>query len=188
MLFLLNRMSEVPRSVPVIQWFLLIAMLGGPRLGWRLWQGRRRRQHRLLADKVALPVLLVGTGEGSRLFIEAMQRDPKTPYCVVGMLDLGRRDIGRVIHDARVLGAVAELDQIVARLGRDGRHPRRLIVTEPADGSQLRELVSAAERLGIATARLPSLTEFKAAIDDGRLELRPIALDRICSRPRRRSS
>ncbi len=185
-LFLFNRMSEVPRSVPVIQWFLFIAMLGGPRLGWRLWQGRKGRQRGLRAERVALPVLLVGTGEGSRLFIEAMQRDPNASYRVVGMLDLGRRDIGRVIHDARVLGTVGELEQIAAGLGRDGRHPRRLIVTEPADGSRLRELVAAAERLGIATARLPSLTEFKAAIDDGRLELRPIALTELLNRPQAR--
>lgn len=186
LLFLLNRMSEVPRSVPVVQWFLFIAMLGGPRLGWRLWQGRKGRQRGLLAEKVALPALLVGTGEGSRLFIEAMQRDPNAPYRVVGMLDLGRRDIGRVIHDARVLGAVGELEQVAVRLGRDGRHPRRLIVTEAADGALLRELVAAAERLGIATARLPSLTEFKAAIDDGRLELRPIALTELLNRPQAR--
>ena len=183
LLFLVNRMTEVPRSVPVIQWFLLITMLGAPRITRRLWETKRLRQRALLSAGEVLPVLLVGTGEGSRLFIEAMQRDPNARYRVVGMLGSDRRDVGRLIHDSRVLGAVSELEHVVQRLAADGRHPRRLVVTEPADGVLLRRLVGDAERLGLVTSRLPSITEFKAAIDDGRLELRPIALAELLGRP-----
>ena len=182
-LFLINRMVEVPRSVPVIQWFLLITMLAGPRFCRRLWLSRRHRHGTVLAQDQTLPVLLIGTGEGSRLFIEAMQRDPKALYRVVGMLGFGRRDVGRLILGARVLGAVGDLDQVVWRLGREGQHPRRLIVTEPAGGAVLRPLVGEAERLGLVTSRLPDLTEFKAAIDDGRVELRTIALTELLGRP-----
>lgn len=185
-LFLVNRMQAVPRSVPVVQLCLLIGMLGGSRLAWRLWQTRCSSPATTSHERAALPVLLVGTGEGSRLFIEAMQRDPDAPYRVVGLIGLDRRDVGRLLHDTPVLGEVAELHRIVRDLGENGRYPCRLVITGAADGKLLRHVTNEAGRLGLVTSRLPSLTEFKAAIDDGRLELRPIALTELLGRPQAR--
>ncbi len=40
-MFLWSRMDAVPRSVPFINWFVLMAMLGGPRFLYRAWRDRR---------------------------------------------------------------------------------------------------------------------------------------------------
>ena len=37
-LFLLTRLEQVPRSLPIIQWFVLMALLGGPRFLYRIFK------------------------------------------------------------------------------------------------------------------------------------------------------
>ena len=39
-LFLWTRLEQMPRSLPVINWFVLVALLGGPRLAYRLFKDR----------------------------------------------------------------------------------------------------------------------------------------------------
>jgi FlaA1/EpsC-like NDP-sugar epimerase len=61
--FTLNRLDFVPRSVPFIQWCLLIVALGGSRFAYRLL-----RDHGLLAragGAPAVPVLVVGAGDAA---------------------------------------------------------------------------------------------------------------------------
>src|ERR1700760_4381417 len=40
-MFVLTRLETFPRSILLIDWFVLIGLLGGPRLGDRLFQDRR---------------------------------------------------------------------------------------------------------------------------------------------------
>lgn len=55
-------------------------------------------------------------------------------------------------------------------------------------GTVLRDLLEQAELLGLSMARLPSLTEFKSALGEGKIEVRPIALEDLLGRPRRFST
>ena len=41
MMFLLNRLEWIPRSTPIINWFVLLALLGGPRFLYRLFKDRQ---------------------------------------------------------------------------------------------------------------------------------------------------
>ena len=78
--FVVGRLTAVPRSVPVIQLLLLVAMLGGPRLGARLWSGPRR------PDAKAEPVLVVGSGEGAAALLRALSALPASPFRAQGIL------------------------------------------------------------------------------------------------------
>jgi O-antigen biosynthesis protein WbqV len=128
-------------------------------------------------------VLLAGAGEGSALMIRAVTVDPKALYRVVGILDLNARVRGRNMHGVPVLGSVDELESVVRRLASAGNQPKRLVLTEPVDAFLLRQLMDRAEALGITVARLPSLVEFRAAVDDGRIELQAITPQELLGRP-----
>jgi O-antigen biosynthesis protein WbqV len=134
-----------------------------------------------------LPVLLVGACDGAALFIRAMRSEPEAPYRVVGILDDGTDNVGRSIHGVPVLDTVERMAAAVGRLRAKGQPPCKLIIANPAGarlkGPALRRLLDQAEALGMTVARLPSLVEFKEAADDGRFELRPIALEDLLSRP-----
>ena len=186
---LVSRFEAMPRSVPVLQWLLLIFLLGAPRIAYRLFKDARLS--RLVSTKrdECIPVLLLGAGDASELFIRATANDVRASYRAVGIVDQTGRRIGRAIHGVPVLGLMPELPHIVRRLAQRGQHPQKLVITDPGLVSSveaLGTLINLAERSGLSVARLPSLTEFKTAVNDGRVEIRPIALEDLLGRPQTR--
>jgi FlaA1/EpsC-like NDP-sugar epimerase len=183
-MFLLNRLEEVPRSVPVIQWCLLIVLLGGARFAYRLLRDRvpaiaGQRRHRK-----PIPVLLLGAGDAAEQFIRSTRSDSECLYRVVGVLDDNPAVQGRSIHGVPVLGRLPDLATVVALLAGRGLAPQRVIMADPAaiDRADKQELLEHAERLGLSVACLPRLTEFKDAALDQPPELRPIALEDLLGR------
>lgn len=186
---LVNRFEAMPRSVPVIQWLLLIFLLGAPRVAYRLFKDARLS--RLVASQrdECIPVLLLGAGDASELFIRATANDYRASYRAVGIIDETGRRIGRAIHGVPVLGLTPELPTLVRRLAKRGQYPQKLVITEPAlagSAERLGALINLAEGAGLSVARLPSLTEFKTAVNDGRVDLHPIALEDLLGRPQTR--
>jgi O-antigen biosynthesis protein WbqV len=185
--FMLTRLDEMPRSMPLIVWFVQLALLGAPRFAYRLV-----KDHGLvgLRDTVAaaqrIPVLLLGASDAAELFIRSVANGDGALYRVVGVLDDKSRRIGHEIRGVPVLGGAEDLAGVVRLLERKGRRPQRLIVAKgqneiPADA--LRRLFREAEALGLTLARLPSLTEFKSALHEGKVEIRPIAIEDLLGRP-----
>jgi FlaA1/EpsC-like NDP-sugar epimerase len=181
MMFLLNRLDDIPRSVPFIQWCLLIVALGGSRFAYRLL---RHRPIRRAAGAPAVPVLLVGAGNAADLFIRASRGDPHAPYHVVGVLDDAGEFQGRQIHGTAVLGRLADLPAAVARLAKQGVRLQRLILADPAeiDDATKGRLFEQAAELGLSVARLPRLTELQDAAEDCAIRPQPVALEDLVGR------
>lgn len=191
-MFLLTRLETLPRSLPLILWFVQLVLLGGPRFAYRLAKDRRLGFGRSLGlrDTIPsasrIPVLLVGVGDASELFIRSLDHTDDAAYRVVGILDEKGRRVGHAIRGVRVLGGPDDLPQVVADLERKGDRPQRLIVTKGQNeipGAVLSALLDQGESLGLSLSRLPSLTEFKSALGSGKIEVRPIALEDLLGRP-----
>src|SRR5215216_3981939 len=83
-MFLFTRLDTLPRSFLLINWLVLVALLGGPRLCYRLFKDRRL-DHLFERDRAAsVPVLLISTKDGADTFIRECVRDPYALYRVVG--------------------------------------------------------------------------------------------------------
>ena len=181
--FIATRSEDLPRSFPVINWFVLVALLGAPRFIYRLFKDKRLDLTFERGDRPRVPVLLAGAGDEAETFIRAMTRADRSNYRVVGILDEKGHRIGRKIHDVPVLGDLSEAGEVVRKLARRGERVQRLIVTkEDLGGERIRFLLDQAERLGITMSRLPRLTDFKSGSVE-RLEVRPIAVEDILGRP-----
>jgi O-antigen biosynthesis protein WbqV len=182
-LFLFTRLEQLPRSMLVINWFVLMALLGGPRVLYRLFRNRRLDLSLAKAGHRRVPVLLVGAGDGADTFIRAMQSEPTAHYRVVGIVDEKGSRIGRDIHGVPVLGEPARLAEIVARCAKRGSGPERLILTKDnLPAPLLRDLLERAEALGLTLARIPRLTDLRDGVAD-RLETRPVAIEDLLGRP-----
>ncbi|MGH6945151.1 MAG: polysaccharide biosynthesis protein, partial [Geminicoccaceae bacterium] len=184
-MYLLAQLATFPRSVPAIQWALLILLLGGSRCGWR-FSRRWRRAARHKAKGTTIPVLLLGVNDAGEQFVRATKSDHSILYDVVGILDDAAEFQGRSIRGVPVLGRVRDLSAVVTRLAARGRKPQRLVVADwssTIDESARRELPGLAGALGLSLARLPRLTDFKETTDDAGPELRPIALEDLLGRP-----
>jgi FlaA1/EpsC-like NDP-sugar epimerase len=183
-MFLWVRLESQPRSVLVIEWFVLMALLGGPRFLYRLLKDRRfGLEKSALATGEAIPVLLVGAGDGTELFLRALRQGSDANYRAVGILSESTGRVGREIHGVQVIDTVANLPRAVAQLKAKGTAPRRVILTkDDMDGARVRQLVDAAGSLGLTLARLPKLTDFKRGITD-KLEIKPVDVEDLLGRP-----
>ena len=124
------RLEGLPRAMVGINWLVLMALRGGPRFAYRLLKdGSLSRMVAVNGNRIGIPVLLIGAGEGADLFIRTVARDPQRLYRVVGMIADGAQRVGRDIGGVPVLGTVAELADIVKELDRRGNKPQRLILS-----------------------------------------------------------
>lgn len=182
-MFMKTRLEDLPRSLVVINWFVLMALLGGPRFLYRLFKDKGVAVFKDDGGRRLVPVLLVGAGDGAETFIRALTRSRDANYRIVGIVSERSNQVGRQIHGIDVLGTVDGLAGVVEALSARGDRPQRLIVTKDnVDGAAIRRLFDAAAALGMTMARLPKLTDFKSGIGES-LEVRPVAIEDLLGRP-----
>jgi O-antigen biosynthesis protein WbqV len=185
-LFLFNRLDGLPRSTLVINGFLLLFLLGGPRFVYRIWKdgGFDRLLERSYGGRAT--VLLVGAGDAAELFLRDMARGATAPYRVVALLDPSGQRVGRRIQGVPVAGASSDAAPVIDRLIARGDAPQRLILTDDSlDGQSIARLLDLAQSRGLTLARLPRLAELTTSADSDRFAVRPIALEDLLGRPRR---
>jgi FlaA1/EpsC-like NDP-sugar epimerase len=182
-IFLFTRLVVLPRSFVLIDWLVLIALLGGPRLGYRLFKDRGL-DHLLERTRAgSIPVLLISTKDGADTFIRETVRDRTALYRVVGMLSDTPSRVGREIYGVPVLGTIDALERVVAALDRRGQRPQKLVITtQGLAGAEVRRLFDRADALAIPLARLPRLTEFRQTRGDAPREIEAIAIEDLLGR------
>ena len=183
-LFAMHRLAWLPRSIPVIHWFVLVVLLAGPRILYRLYKDWRTGLSFENEAQPSVPVLLIGAGEEAEMFISfCKMRRQAAAYKPVGLVDEKGARIGRNIHGVHVLGDIESIPAVMERLTRERRRPLRFILTKNGvDGAMVRRLLELAEQSGVTLVRLPQLTEFKTGSNDD-IAVRPIAIEDILSRP-----
>jgi O-antigen biosynthesis protein WbqV len=182
-MFVLTRLETFPRSILLIDWFVLIALLGGPRLAYRLFKDRGLDHILERVKHQSVPVLLISAKDGADTFIREMRRDPRAVYRVVGVLADTPSRVGREIYRVPILGTIDALDTVVEQLDRRGKRPQKLIITaQNLPGEQIRRLLDRADALAIPLARLPRLTDFERNLDNPERALEPIALEDLLGR------
>lgn len=181
LLFLMSRLELFPRSVPLIQWFLLLAMLGGPRFLYRIFKDRRLDRIAASVGYRRIPVLLVGAGDEAELFLRELKRDKGAVYAVVGIIDEKGSRVGRDIHGVSVVGGLDKLSDFIAD-DVLAANPEKLIITkEHMDGQLVRSIMDVATAHGLSVSRLPRLSELKAG--EGATDTKPIAVEDLLGRP-----
>lgn len=184
--FLTTRLEGYPRSAMLINWFVLIFLLGASRFLYRLLRDGNIGQLGQRARPLAVPVLLVGAGDAAEAFIRETHRTSAAPYAVLGILDRGGGRVGRRIHGVPVMAALSEAPAVVERLCARGKAPQRFVLTDDGvDRDQLRGLVTIAEARGMTLARLPRMTELHHHTDGSPQQtLMPVAVEDLLGRPR----
>ena len=181
-MFLLNRLEGIPRSTLFINWFVLIALLGGPRFIYRQFKDRRQGRASKSTVSRRVPVLLVGASDASEMFIRALNRNPLSAYNVVGMVDEKGGRVGRNIQGVHVLGTIEDIPAIIDGFSQGNERPQRVIVTKgDLKSDAMRSLIDMADDLGFSLARLPLLTDFQSSLD-GSTDIKPIAIEDVLGR------
>ena len=181
--FLATRLEDFPRSAQVINWFVLIFLLGGPRFVYRVWKDGGLRFALKRQPRPQVPVLLLGAGDAAEAFIREMGRDTDAPYRVVGLLSESDGRLGRRIHGVEVMGGFGDLERVVKKLSNRDEQPQRVVITNnEISGDTVRGLLESSFRLGIALSRLPRITDFRSGAPD-KFDVRPVDIADLLFRP-----
>lgn len=180
--FMVTRLDAMPRSSLLITWLVLIALLAGPRLIYRVVKEGSLAKLLDSSAHLRVPVLVIGAGDGAGLFIAALKRDRMASYEVLAVIDEKGRRVGRRIHGIPVLGDLDDLPKIFQRM-RHGRLPQRLILTKDLPRESISQLLEFAERNGLSVDRLPRITDFGTQSTVDPLVPKPVAIEDLLRRP-----
>jgi len=166
---------RLPRSIAVMDWLLLLALIAGSRLIARS-VFERPTPGRLVAR--GKEVLVVGAGEAARDTIREMHRNPQLGYTPIGLVDDDARKKNIRIHGVRVLGTTADLPHLL----RDNKPDEVLIAVPSASGEFRRSVVTATREQGVAVKTLPGLHELISGDIDLALQIRPVQVEDVLGR------
>lgn len=162
----------IPRTVLLLDPMLLILLMGGSRLLYRMWK------EKLLIGGVALsgePVLILGAGDAAVALSKELQRS--LAWHAVGFLDDNAGKHGRLLNDIKVLGALNTLPHWKRALD-----VRQAIIAMPsASHQQRRYAIDLCTQHGIKVLTVPSFDDLMS----GRVavsQLRPVELDDLLGR------
>ena len=111
-LYMMQILAGVPRTVLLLAPILLLFIMGGDRLAYRLW-----KEHRLYGSKKGESklVLVLGAGDAAVSLVKELARSVQ--WRVMGLLDDDPAKLGLLLHGFRVLGRIDELPAIAERFG-----------------------------------------------------------------------
>jgi lipopolysaccharide/colanic/teichoic acid biosynthesis glycosyltransferase len=129
--FALNRLEGVARSLPAIQWLLLIAGMVGTRVAFRLGYERLSRRA-ITPQRPETPfehVLIVGASNLTELYLRSVAEYAPAHIAIVGILSQKEALHGRFMGH-KVLGAPDEIQKVLADLEVHGITIDRIVVTQ----------------------------------------------------------
>lgn len=140
-----------PRSVLLIDWFIILIFLGGSRFLYRIF--RETYSFSPFRQRVLRRVLIIGAGDVGEMILRSIKREKDMPYEVVGFLDDDPNKIGRRIHGVEVLGKVSNLSSLV-----EGKGVKEVIIAiQNTSGKKIREITGHCRSLGVSCKTVPGV-------------------------------
>jgi UDP-GlcNAc:undecaprenyl-phosphate GlcNAc-1-phosphate transferase len=140
-----QRFAGLSRAVFVLDWVLLLVLLGASRLSFRLFAEMLRRR----PGEDFRPVLIYGAGDGGALTVRELVNNPALRRRAVGFVDDDPEKLGTRIQEVPVLGNLDALDRLVAR----HRVTEVIVSSTRIPAERLRQLRARCEALGIRVVR-----------------------------------
>jgi FlaA1/EpsC-like NDP-sugar epimerase len=167
----------VPTGVLVLYGLLLLVLLGAVRYVTHLFYERPLRGFHARRD--ARSVLIVGAGDGGRLLLREILRNPDLGYRPVGFVDDDeRKQRVRVDRGLEVLGTTEELPRVL-----DDVEPDEVLIAVPsAPGTMRARVVRACRERGVPVRTMP--TVFELLQNGGRLlrQVREVRVEDVLGR------
>jgi len=171
-LFVVNRLEDIPRSLLILYPFFLVFLLGGPRLAYRLW-----KDHSLSLRNISggQRVIVIGAGTGGEMVVRDMLRDGS--YIPVGFVDDDASLVKSRIQGVPVLGQIAALPALARRYEIDS-----LIIAVPsASNAEMQHIVEMCDRSERPFRTLPKIQDIVSG-KVGLQEIREVSIDDLLGR------
>ena len=169
LVFYLRHFAPYPRSIFILDWFLLLGMVVASRLVWRVYRETVIMPRRNLSGK---RTLIVGAGEAGSLLLKEIRRQQDSAFQVVGFVDDAPQKAGMKLHGIDVLGTTKQLATLInAHLIEDV-----IIAIPTAAGNAMRDIIKSCEHCKVRFKTLPAISD----IIEGKISVSQIKDVDIC--------
>ena len=152
--FPLGIINSFPRSVLIIDWLVILVLIGGSRYLIRLL-GSSSSARVSLSQKPRTRILIVGAGAAGSMIVRELDNNPQVGLDVVGFVDDNPAKLGVKIRGYPMLGSCADIARLVAK-----HHVEQVIIAMPtAPGSVIRRIRIACNEKGITVRTIPGIYE-----------------------------
>ena len=159
---------DYPRSVFIVDSMVLIFLVGGLRVGRRIY-----REHRHSRRKKR--VLVYGAGDAGEMVVRDMKKH--VDYRPIGFIDDDSGKVGQRIHGVVVLGTRESLPAVMNQ-----EKPDEVLVAIPgADPSAVRAIVKALEPFKLPIKTVPNLRDLLSG-DVGMSDVRNLSIEDLLAR------
>lgn len=145
----LRQFAPIPRSIFVLDWFLLMALIAASRLCWRMY----RENYRIRSSCAGPRTLIVGAGEAGSMLLKEIRRHPHTSYNVIGFVDDDPDKKGLKLHGIPVQGATRNLGMLI----RANEIEEVIIAMPSASGTTIKSIVNLCKNANVTFKTLPSI-------------------------------
>ncbi|MHB1126543.1 MAG: polysaccharide biosynthesis protein [Bacillota bacterium] len=163
----------LPRSIYALSWMLMLILIGGSRLIWRLVRENMTQR----SGPGNKPVLIVGAGDAGAMVARELRNYNAHDYEPVGFIDDAEGKQGQQLLGLPVLGTRYDLQKIIQK-----HDVQEVIIAMPsASGQVIRETVAICEHTGVKLKILPSvysLIDGKATVS----QIREVQLEDLLGR------
>ncbi len=177
-IILKNRLIGYPRSIPVLDFMLLVIFLAG----WRILP--RILRERSLLKKPGKRILIAGAGNAGEMLVRDIRRQEAPPYVPVGFVDDNRSKLDKMVQGLPVLGMTRDIPQLVEEYDIDVV----ILAIPSANRRTIRRLTEICKEANVPCHTLPSTNDLisgKITVNDIRnitiedlLGREPVKIDR----------
>ncbi|HEX4410990.1 MAG TPA: sugar transferase [Xanthobacteraceae bacterium] len=157
--FVLTRLDEAPRSIPILHFMLLTSGLLGARVLLRLRATRQQNRATTPTGRVEY-VLIIGASRLAWFFSKMIEELAPGQYQIVAILDENSKLRHRSLNGYPIIGAPAELDSVIADYALHGVPIDKVVIAEePRALSEetWKKILHVRDSLKIALEILPEL-------------------------------
>tara|TARA_Y100001954_G_scaffold161374_1_gene171343 strand:- start:376 stop:2244 length:1869 start_codon:yes stop_codon:yes gene_type:complete len=158
LIFIFNRLENIPRLVIIINFFCLTFATGSLRIIYRTIVERFTHSIDKAAKKI--PVILIGKADDADLFIRATEKK-NSVYKVLGIINEepdNNKDI--LIRDIPVLGNLINLEKNFKNIVKKTKLPHRIVILSNNLGAQkVSDIIKLADSNGMKVGRAPAQNE-----------------------------
>lgn len=130
--FVLTRLEEAPRSIPILHFMLLASGLLGARIMRRLWNTRRHTRMPDSAKKLEY-VLLIQASRLAWFFTKMVEELAPGRYQIVAILDEQPKLKHRSLNGYPIIGTPADLEKVIAEYAMHGVRIDKIVVAAQSD-------------------------------------------------------
>lgn len=161
------------RSVFVIDWMLMILLVGASRIVFRAL-----REYWPDAQSAGRRALIVGANDAGEMVIREIYKERRRRYQPVGVIDADPERWGLYIHGVPVMGSPDDLAELVPQ-----HNIEEIILALPeASGPQVRKIIENCRRLGVAFKTVRPLGALLSA-NPAAARLRDVRVEDLMRRP-----